>query len=147
VEAWEKDWKSEKYLEGLRYSVGQRYAYQHSTLQGALKVVVSKFTPETGSAATRTEQCSYGRKKFTPDTFMVSVAIGVFEERRKLRAWEREAIEAEPIEADDAPATRQPSSKRRPRITAKPAKLAAARMRSPTKRSRAARGAGDGGAE
>jgi hypothetical protein len=62
---------------------------------------------------------------------MVSVAIGLFEERRKIRAWEREAIEAE--------SNHQPvlAPSRRRRIQAKqPKKLAAARKRMPTKKSK-----------
>jgi hypothetical protein len=77
AEAEEARWKAEEEGEGLRYSLGQYHARKHVTLQAALKEF---------------------KNQFTRHTYVISCAIGVFDERRKLRAWERES-EAEQHEA------------------------------------------------
>jgi hypothetical protein len=62
----------------------------------------------------------------------VAFALGVFEQRREDRAWEY-VIEAD---APTLPPMHQPSSKRRRRNEVKPGKLAAARKRTPMKKSK-----------
>jgi hypothetical protein len=70
AQAEEERWKAEEEYEAMRRCSGRTYYAQHVALQAALKEIKS----------------SYAR-----DMHVVSCAIGLFDERRKLRAWEREA--------------------------------------------------------
>jgi hypothetical protein len=79
AEAEEARWKSQEVGEAMLHGIGQQSAREHVALQDSLKKIKNAFT--TGELIA-----------------MVSCAIGLFEERRKLRAWERET-EAE-LEAE-----------------------------------------------
>jgi hypothetical protein len=108
VEAQEQLWERVEQIEREHRYIGQRYARRHGTLQAALE---------------------FARPQFPVN--IVSCAIGLFDERRKCRAWEREAMEAaEAIEAEAPalpPKRRRPPSKRSRRVEPNPTKLAAAR--------------------
>jgi hypothetical protein len=70
AEAEEALWKAEEKYEASRRSTGHAYYAQYVWLKEALKDVKSGFKR---------------------DEHVISCAIGLYEERRKLRAWEREA--------------------------------------------------------
>jgi hypothetical protein len=79
AEADEAHWKSQEVGEAMLHGIGQQSAREDVALQDSLKKIKDAFT--TGELIA-----------------MVSCAIALFEERRKLRAWERES-EAE-LEAE-----------------------------------------------